>query len=123
MDALSWLSKGAEAVRRMGPQEFFEMFYDWVDDENPSWPWPKGAPDTMTAAEVDAVTGVLAVVNAAVVEIDDYDDVDPGWLERISQVAGAALDLMLLRGCFDEEREEREPSNRALEAALRDDAG
>jgi hypothetical protein len=35
MDALSWLAEGAVAVRRMSAQEFFAMFYDWVDDENP----------------------------------------------------------------------------------------
>jgi hypothetical protein len=43
-----------------------------------------------------------------------------GWLERISPVAKVALDLMLARGCFDEELEEFEPSNRTFEATLRD---
>lgn len=121
---MSWLAEGAEAVRRMSPQEFFEMFYDWVDDENPASPWPKGAPETMTPAEVDAVTIVLKVVNAAVAEIDDSDDdilvIASSWLERISPVARTALELMLIRGCFAEEFEESEPSNKTLEAALRD---
>lgn len=124
MDSMSWLAEGAEAVRRMSTQEFFEMFYDWVDDEKPVWPWPKAAPETMTTAEVVAVTNVLAVVNAAVEEIDDLADetmvIASGWLERISPVAKAALDLMLTRGCFDEEMEENEPTNRTFEAALRD---
>lgn len=123
MDSMSWLAKGAEAVRRMSPQEFFVMFYDWVDDDNPVCPWPDGAPKMMTPAEVDAVTKVLAVVNAAVAEIDDIEDdtivVASGWLERISPVARAALDLMLIRGCFDEEFEESEPSNKIFEDALR----
>jgi len=123
MNALTWLAEGAEAVRRMSAKEFFLMFYDWVDDEAAVWAWPKGAPETMTPAEVDAVTNVLEVVNAAAEEIDDITDdamvITSGWLERISPVAKAALDLMLTRGCFDTEIEENEPSNRTLEAALR----
>jgi hypothetical protein len=39
-------------------------------------------------------------------------------VERIAPVAKAALDLMLTRGCFDEEVEENQPSNRTFEAAL-----
>ena len=100
------------------------MFYDWVDGENPVWPWPKGVPETMTSAEVDAVTEVLAVVNTAVAEIGDIDDdiivIASGCLERIAPVARATLDLMLLRGCFDEDFEESEPSNKTFEAVLRD---
>ncbi|MDT3377124.1 hypothetical protein RNI52_07300 [Labrys neptuniae] len=123
MDSMCWLAEGAEAVRRMSPQEFFEMFFDWVDDERSEWPWPKGAPETMTPAEVDAVSKVLAVVNAAVADIDDSHDevavIASGWLERISPVAKTALELMLARGCFDEDFEESEPSNRTFEALLR----
>lgn len=123
MDATSWLAEGAPAVRRMGSTEFFEMFYDWVDDENPFWPWPKGSPETMISSEVDAVTNLLSVVNAAVAELRHANDdavVASGWLERISPVAKASFDLMLARGCFSEELEEEEPSNRFFEAALRD---
>ncbi|PWE52227.1 hypothetical protein DEM27_32125 [Metarhizobium album] len=101
MDSMSWLAEGAQAVRRMSSREFFEMFYDWVDDENPVSPWPKGSPETMTPPEVDAVTKVLSVVNAAVADIGDVGDdavIASGWLERISSVAKAALDLMLTRG-------------------------
>lgn len=127
MDAMSWLAKGAVAVRRMSPQEFFEMFYDWVGHEDDAWRWPKRAPETMTPAEVDAVTNVLSVVNVAYEEIEDIADgtmvIASGWLERISPVAKAALDLMLIRGCFDEELEESEPSNKTFEAALRDNVG
>jgi hypothetical protein len=88
----------------MGSEEFFEMFYDWADDENPVWPWPKGSPETMTPLEVDAVTQILSVVDAAVADIDDVGDgafVASSWLEHISPVAKAARDLMLTRGCFD----------------------
>lgn len=104
----------------MSANEFFEMFYDWVDDQN-LWPWPKGSPETMTSAEVDAVTQVLSVVNAAVADVDYDDDavIASGWLERISPVAKVALDLMLARGCFAEDFEELEPSNRNFEATLR----
>lgn len=122
MDSMSWLAEGAWAVRRMSSQEFFEMFYDWVDGENPVRPWPKGAPENMTPPEVDAVTEVLSVVDAAVADIGDADDdavIASGWLERISPVARAALDLMLTRGCFSEELEEAEPSNRIFEYTLR----
>lgn len=121
MDALFWLAEGVPAVRRMSANEFFEMFYDWVDDQNPHWPWPKGSPETMTSAEVDAVTEVLSVVNAAVADVDYDDDavIASGWLERISPVAKVALDLMLARGCFAEDFEELEPSNRNFEATLR----
>ena len=92
----------------MSSQEFFEMFYDWMDGENPVRPWPKGASETMTPPEVDAVTEVLSVVDAAVADMGDADDdavIASGWLERISLVARAALDLMLTRGCFAEELE------------------
>jgi hypothetical protein len=122
MDAMSWLAEGARAVRRMSSNEYFEMFYDLVDDNNPYWPWPKGAPETMTTSEVDAVTKVLLVVNAAVADIRDADEdatIASGWLERISPVAEAALDLMLTRGCFSNDFEELEPSNRVFESILR----
>jgi len=123
MDALSWLAEGAVAVRRMSAQEFFAMFYDWVDDENPVWPWPKGSPSTMTPHEVEAVTRVLSVVNEAVEQIEDLNNdafvIASGWLERIAPVARTALNLMLVRGCFDEGKSETEPSNKTFEAALR----
>lgn len=35
IDAMSWLAEGAAAVQRMSAQEYFEMFYDWVDHDNP----------------------------------------------------------------------------------------
>ncbi|NKL54556.1 hypothetical protein GFL77_08520 [Rhizobium leguminosarum bv. viciae] len=124
MDAMSWLEQGAEGVRKMSAQEFFLMFYDWVPEAGSVWAWPKGAPDTMTTAEIEAVTNVLAVVDAATDEIDDIADettvIASGWLERISPVAKTALDLMLMRGCFDEEVKENDPSNKTFEAALRD---
>lgn len=122
MDALSWLEEGAEGVRKMSAKEFFLMFYDFVPDEGSVWAWPKGAPETMTPAEIDAVTNVLAVVDAATDEIDDIADetmvIASGWLERIAPVAKAALDLMLTRGCFDEEVEENEPSNKNFRSRL-----
>jgi hypothetical protein len=121
MDALSCLAKGAPAIERMGSKDFFEMFYDWVDDESPAWPWPKGSPETMTASEVHAVAEVLSVVNIAMADIGQADDdaiIASGWLERISPAAKTALDLMLARGCFAEDFEELAPSNRVLEATL-----
>jgi hypothetical protein len=127
MDAMSWLEEGAEGVRKMSAKEFFLMFYDFVPDEGSVWAWPKGAPETMTPAEIDAVTKVLTVVDAATDDIDDIANetmvIASGWLERIAPVAKAALDLMLTRGCFDEELEESEPSNKTFEAALRDNLG
>ncbi len=121
MDALSWLSEGEEAVRRMSAQEFFAMFYDWVTYNE----WPAIAPRTMTADEIAAVGNVVAVVNAACDDTSDEDNevINSGWLERISPVARTALELMLVRGCFDEEREEIAPSNRAFEAILRNNCG
>lgn len=113
---MSWLAEGSAAAQRMSAQEYFEMFYDWVDHDNRVWPV------TMTPSEVEAVTRALGVVNVAVAELehihDDNSVIASGWLERISPVAGAARDLMLTRGCFDEEFEEREPSNRAFDAVL-----
>jgi len=124
MDAMSWLEEGAVGVRKMSAKEFFLMFYDFVPEEGSPWAWPKGAPETMTPAEIDAVTNVLAVVDAATDDIaDETMVIASGWLERIAPIAKAALDLMLTRGCFDEEVEESQPSNRTFEAALRDNAG
>lgn len=122
MDALSWLAEGAPAVRQMGGGSFFECFYDRVDDENPAWPWPATAPETMTPQEVEAVTQVLTILNAVPAELVSADErlIASGWLERIAPLARTALALMLERGCFDDEREESEPSNRALEATLRE---
>jgi hypothetical protein len=83
MDAMSWLEDGAEGVQKMSAKDFFLMFYDFVPEEGSPWAWPKGAPETMTPAEIDAVTNVLAVVDAATDDIDDIADetmvIASGW--------------------------------------------
>lgn len=123
MDALSLLAEGGSASHGMRQDDAFEFFYDWVDDAGPGLTWPKSAPGTMTHREVDAVSAVLSVINAAAKELNNIEcrdfGVRSGFQDHVSHIAQEALDLMLARGCFDEEKEEGEPSNESFAEALR----
>jgi hypothetical protein len=114
IDAVEWISEGSSAVRAMGAGEYFNAFYDWIDNARPVWPWPSSAPSTMTSEEVAAVTEVLRIVNTACDAtppmVSKEELIASRWPERIAPVAKKALVLFLQRGRFDEEEEEVEPT-------------
>lgn len=112
IEVLDYLAEGDDGVRSQGDVEYFEQFFDWVPDDPPRWDWRNNS--AYTPAEVEAIERVLAAMLTAVGETREMDTeqtVASGWPVRIAPIARTALDLMLRRGRFDEEREEREPSH------------
>ena len=112
MDELCGLSRGDPGIHEAGPTEWFEAFFDWFPYEGePEW-YP-----AMTPEEETAVREVCALMQQAISDPDISKDptveevTRTGWPQRVAPAAKHALDLMLQRGRFSEEREEEEPSN------------
>ena len=112
MEEIWGLSRGDKGVCEAGPTEWFETFFDW-------FPY-KGEPDwfpAMTPEETKAVLEVCCIMQQAIsdTDISKFPVVDEiiqtGWPQRVAPVAKQALDLMVRRGRFSEEKEEDEPSN------------
>jgi hypothetical protein len=117
VEALQVFAAGDEGVRAAGYVEFFELFFDYVDDDpQRGLPWRSNS--ALTSGEVEALNGILSVVLAAVDETSGLvgDDVliRSGWPTRIMRTAGPALALMEGRGRFNEDAEEEEPSGTAF---------
>ena len=111
MDAVETLADGDEGVRREGPGEYFESFYDWIPHRGHGGMRPNSAISPDEEALLREVSSIL----------DDACDATPGnmtadeliatgWPKRIQTVAYKALTLMRLRGRFSEENEEEAPS-------------
>lgn len=109
LDQMADLARGNARVRRIGPWDYFNEFFDWFPSEGPWEPNP-----SMSADEVEACREVLAAMQAASaatpkrVGLDEL--VETGWPERIRPLAERAARILLARGRFDEDREEAEPS-------------
>lgn len=112
MEEIWALSRGDVGVHETGATEWFESFFDWFPYEGePSW-YP-----AMTPAETTAVREVCGLMQRAISDpaLPKVPSVEQllraGWPQRVAPVAKRALDLMLQRGRFSEEREEEEPSS------------
>jgi len=112
MEEIWGLSRGNLNVEECGSIEWIESFFDWFPYEGePDW-YP-----AMTADEATAVRQVCKLMQAVLADpaIPKRPTVEEitrsGWPERIAPVAKDALDLMLERGRFSEEKEETEPSS------------
>ena len=111
MESLEPLANGDAGVRQCGASEWFNQFFDFVDDKSPrDW----RAYSTLTPDEVEALESVLRIINAACDDtpqmVSDDALVVSGWPGRVQPVASAALTQMRLRGRFREDAEETEPS-------------
>jgi hypothetical protein len=111
MEALETFAAGDAGVRSIGYVEYFEEFFDVIDDGRP-WDWR--AWSTFTPDEVRALDKVLSHVLAASKAtppiMDDVAFIQSGWPVKILDVARPALELMERRGRFSEEIEQNEPS-------------
>ncbi len=111
MDALIALSEGDSGVRSVGVGEYFEQFFDVIDDRTP-WRWREWS--CFTAEEVQRLDAVLGLLNAACDATPGLDTDDEfiasGWPARIQPAARVALDGMMARGRFRNDVEERTPS-------------
>lgn len=111
IEAVEILADGDDGVRAVGDTEYFNYFFDFVDDDLP-WDWRSLS--TYTAEEVAAIEEVLSSMLAALEGTSDMDHLEmiaSGWPRRVQPVAQRALALMLARGRFDEEHEEERPSH------------
>jgi hypothetical protein len=111
MEALETLAAGDAGVRSVGYVEYFEEFFDVIDDDRP-WDWR--AWSTFTPDEVRALDKVLSQVLAASKAtppiMDDVAFIQSGLPIKIVHVARPALQLMQRRGRFSEEIEQEEPN-------------
>jgi len=111
IEAIDVLAMGDEGVRLFGASAYFEQFYDFVphsdDGEMPVM-------DSMTPEEVAAVKEVSCILDAAcdaTQEIHDPEElIATAWPLRVAAIAQKTHDLMVRRGRFSEEHEEKEPS-------------
>ncbi|MBF4163971.1 hypothetical protein [Nocardioides acrostichi] len=118
IEALEAIADGDEGVRSMGVGEYVEEFFDIIDDRAP-WRWRTWSvftPDEVQALEVvhdllvQACAETPQVPTPGGIFADDNENfIRTGWPARIQPAAASALDLMLTRGRFSEEREEVEP--------------
>jgi len=110
-EAVEVLADGDDGVRLAGPSEYFELFYDYIDDDRRrdwrSW-------TSLTAAEIRALEAVLQIVNTAVeatpTVMSEETLITSGWPARIRPVAAMTLAVMSERGLFREDVEEDQPS-------------
>jgi hypothetical protein len=99
----------AEGVGRVGFIEYFEQFYDFIGYREK---WHSNSTiTTEERAELSTVRTLLdEACDATGVHMSDVEFLASGWPARIQPVAQKAFALMLVRGWFNEEREENEPS-------------
>lgn len=111
MESLEWLADGDDGVRVAGPSEYFNQFYDVIDDDS-GWDWRSWS--CFTKDEVAALDAVLQIVTTACEEtptmVSEGDLVLSGWPSRIGPIAFTTLSLMSGRGRFREDIKEEEPS-------------
>ena len=109
---LSFADTDNENLKRWGAGEYFDSFYDWVPHRDDGGMLANSA---LTAKEQALVAEVSRMVDdacdATPQDITVNELIASGWPARISPLARRALDLMLERGRFDEEREEPEPTS------------
>ena len=112
IEALEYLAQGDDGVRLQGLTEYLEGFYDFVRHRRQGGLSPNTA---MNAEEWVLAQDITNLMHSAYDEpaSDDAAFIATGWPKRIQPVALQALKIMLERGKFDEEIEEREPSDLA----------
>lgn len=116
IDALETLADGVDGLFSAGGVEYFNQFFDFIDEVDDTLPYDWRALSTYTAAEVRTLEAVLSVMLEALAGTEgfetDHEIAASGWPERVQPIACEALTVMLERGRFDEHHEEREPSHR-----------
>ena len=111
MEELLNLSEGDVGVPEVGPDGYFENFFDWFPYEGEPNRYP-----AMTSEEIQAVRKVCRLMQQAIGSVEaaeaitSDDLVASGWPKRIAPLARNALQTMLQRGRFSEEHEEEVPS-------------
>lgn len=111
MEALELLAAGEAGIRSQGASEYFNQFFDVIDDDSP-WDWRDWP--ILTPEEVSALASVhdelLWACGATPLTISDEELIATEWPSRIQHLAAEALQRMEARGRFSEETEEAEPS-------------
>lgn len=112
MEAVRTLADSDQGVRREWPTEYFESFYDWIPHHGDGGMRPNTAINSEEREQLSKVSAILdEACDATPSNMDADEFIATGWPKRIQPVAQRALELLLVRGRFDEEREEEEPSN------------
>lgn len=111
IEALELLADGDAGVRSAGAPEYFNQFFDVIDDDSP-WDWRNWT--IFTPEEVSGLAAVhdllLSACGATPLEVTEDELVESGWPTRLQPLAAQVLALMETRGRFSEDIEEEKPS-------------
>lgn len=111
MDAVETLADGDEGVRRKWPADYFESFYDWVPHHGDGGMRSNSAISRDEEASLREVSSILDdACDATPANMTADELIATGWPKRIQPVARRALNLMLVRGRFSENKEVDAPS-------------
>lgn len=109
IEASEILAGGVDGLRLFGVSGYFNFFFDWVPDA--------GDIPANSAMSVDEHQQLMVLRRLVVEACDDTPTditkdglIESGWLERIVPEARRTLEIFLIRGRFDEEKGELEPS-------------
>ncbi|MGA5540625.1 hypothetical protein ACPCIR_02120 [Mycobacterium sp. NPDC051198] len=106
MEAVEVLSDGDDGVRAVGDGDYYNYFFDWVDDDMTT-AWRELS--TLSPAEVRQLESLHDLLHKSlkVTHAMNGDElIASGWPTRIAAVARTTLQTMQTWGRFDEEVEE-----------------
>jgi hypothetical protein len=106
MEAVEILADGDEGVRAVGDGNYYNYFFDWIDDDmTTAW---RGL-STLSPVEVRQLESLQDLLNTSLKvthAMNGEELIASGWPVRIASVARTTLQTMQARGRFDEEIEE-----------------
>lgn len=106
MEAVEILADGDNGVRMVGDGNYYNYFFDWVDDDMTT-AWRELS--TLSPAEVRQLESLHDLLHTSLRltnEMNADELIASGWPTRIAAVASTTLQTMQTRGRFDEEVEE-----------------
>ncbi len=109
MEALWNLADGDDYVSRMGRDEYFCAFFDFMSMDDQPYPNSAMSPDEARALE-DVCTLMNTAADATPKTLTWRQLIASGWPRRIQPHAEQALAIFLERGRFDEAVEQDAPS-------------
>ncbi len=111
MEALAILADGDDGVRRLGPAEYFESFYDVIPHRDDGEMHPNCTITTEERSLLFQVSRILDdACDATLGNMTADEFIAAGWPERIRPIALKALAIMRERSRFSEDQEEEVPS-------------
>jgi hypothetical protein len=112
IDVLEYLADGDEGLARVGASDWFNRFFNVLDDDTPLGPWHTWS--VFTEEEAKGLGGVhflmvmASETTSPIVSEEELEEMR--WPARVQPLARDVCRLFKDRGRFREDREEDEPS-------------